>query len=431
MKLRYKITLLCLLLATVASIATAGQKHPLWTPPQNRPFNPSPVIYGDESIPLRFYHDKHIAEDMDCTDCHTLAAASVRASDKLVPHGAGEDGMEICTNCHDVEDSEADPAAKCSTCHNNYVPKWSEGQGPADFASVPNPPAPVVIPTANLKMNHKIHMDRGIKCTECHGKMTNIQVATRDNSLPLMSTCLTCHDGSKASAECRTCHISRPDGRLKATFGTGVLKPAGHYRNDAHDDNYLRSHASTAKGDEAYCAQCHEEKYCLECHNGVSRPLKVHPNNWIMTHPLSARRNNPTCSSCHRTQSYCVDCHKRMGVARGAEFSNDKAGLSYNKAKFGSFHPPGWVSDGALKSGTVKGANHHAIQAQRNIRACAACHTENTCIGCHESKAMRSGSGIGVNPHGPRFGQSRKCRSLKKRNSRVCTKCHVTVPDCK
>jgi c(7)-type cytochrome triheme protein len=422
---RYAIILLGA--ALVVGFAIAGSVNPLATPPKARPFTPSPVIFPDQEIPLRFFHDKHLAEDMDCTDCHDAAETSVRSSDILVP--VGLEGEETCANCHDMEEgADADPPSACSTCHTDaYKPTFPDGVARHETDKALNKPASMVFPAPRLKMNHKIHVDNKIACSTCHGDLKDVQVATRDNALPLMGKCLECHDGSTAPSECRTCHVSRADGRLVSTYGTELLKPAGHYRMDAHDDNYLKTHAQTARGDEAYCSQCHEENYCLKCHNGVSRPLKIHPNNWILIHPVSARRNNPTCTSCHRLQSFCVDCHQRSNVAHTETYGTQGNGNGYSKLKYGGFHPAGWVDD-IVKKGSVRGPRHHSFQAKRNIRACASCHVEKTCARCHSMTAQSGNFGFykgqGISPHGVGFSGSRKCKALIRTNKRMCVKCH-------
>ncbi|HIA02048.1 MAG TPA: hypothetical protein EYN66_09080 [Myxococcales bacterium] len=425
MRISLRIVAVLALLALVVGIATATQEVSIWTPAKGRAIIPSSVIFPDQQIPLRFFHDKHIAEEIDCTTCHEEAETSIRASDVLVPVGAA--GEEVCTVCHDFEEgAKADPPSACSTCHGEgYVPEFEEGVPKHESQKALNKPASIVIPTPNLRMNHKVHIDKGIACSECHGTLKDIQIATRENALPHMGTCLNCHDGSQAPSECRTCHLAGKTGKLLTTFGSGELKPAGHFRNDAHDDQYLQNHKMTAKGDEAYCGQCHEEKYCLQCHNGVSRPLSIHPNNWILTHPLSARRNNPTCTSCHRTQSFCLECHKRMKVVSKVEFSSSHQSQSFDESRFGRFHPPNWSDRGSK----LRADNRHAVHAQRNIRTCAACHSERTCTSCHATSEGQF-KGTNTNPHGAGFRNSRKCRALQSRNSRVCTKCHAPGQGC-
>ena len=431
MKTVIRLGVVLLLIGVLVGLAIARNPNPLATAPKARAYLPSDVIFGDQTIPLRFVHDKHLAQEVDCETCHEAAESSVSAADLLIPHGF--EGEEVCTNCHDLESGEkGEPPSGCSTCHfSSYDPKIPKDkpQFKSDEATVK--PALMSIPRPNLKMNHKAHIDKGIKCVRCHGGLEGIQVATRDNALPVMNTCLECHDGKQAPSECRTCHLAKPDGRLVTDFANGKLKPAGHFRNDAHDDNYLRNHADTARGDEQYCSNCHQEKFCLDCHNGVSRPLTIHPNNWIITHPISARRNSPTCTSCHRTQTFCLDCHKRSKVATTIEL-NPTANAQGFSSKLGAFHPDGWVqgTNGKIDNNVPRGPTHHSFHAQRNIRQCASCHTERTCTNCHSS-ISHPGSANAINPHGRTFGKSRKCKALRATNRRVCEKCHLIVPECR
>ncbi|MFT5431019.1 MAG: hypothetical protein ACI9OJ_001698 [Myxococcota bacterium] len=427
MKILIRTLLVAGVLAIGWSVATAGNTNPLATPPEGRKFLPSPVIFPDQQIPLRFFHDKHLAQDVECTDCHDSATTSLSSADILVPTGH-EAEENVCSNCHDFSEGlKADPPSGCTTCHTNeYLPDFPPGADVSDSTKARNKIKPMIFPAPNIKMNHKVHIDRGIKCSRCHGEMTNIQVATRENALPVMNTCLECHDGRQAPSECRTCHVTKPDGRLVNHFASGVLKPQGRYENDAHDDNYLKTHAQTAKRNQDYCNNCHEQKFCLDCHNGVAKPFKIHPNNWAVLHPLAARRNTPSCSSCHRSQNFCIDCHKRTGVVRASEFGSGKSNQAWNKTKLGSFHPAGWV--GAVAKGSARGANHHSFQAQRNIRTCAACHTEKTCLECHKSDAF---AGVGITPHPPNYKTSARCRAQRASNTRMCAKCHgPVVPKC-
>ena len=72
------------------------------------------------------------------------------------------------------------------------------------------------------------------------------------------------------------------------------------------------------------------------------------------------------CTSCHREQSFCLDCHMRVGVAESSP---------PNAKDSGRFHPPKSIwSDPPRKPG------HHAFEAERNLNACVSCHTERDCV---------------------------------------------------
>ena len=382
-----------------------------------RQHTPSREIFPDQTLPFRFSHRIHIAEDLDCTDCHDAATTSVRSKDVVLPL------EETCFDCHDVNDGmaepdESDPPAACAVCHPGYIPDFPEGFDAFDEThhSRVAPPR-IEIPEPHLKFNHKVHVDKGFKCQDCHGDMVDVDLATRENALPTMGKCLECHDGQQAPDECRTCHLTLPDGRIDTMASGTPLKPAGWYMADAHDESFLKDHRMAAQMNDGYCENCHKPKFCLDCHNGVQKPLKYHPNNWTLQHPIAARKNSPDCNSCHRLQTFCVNCHQQTqvswennvaGVGRSAWSSTGTMGVNY--------HPEGWVYPG-------RGPDHHARHAQRNIRACASCHTEQTCLDCHSLNG--SFGSAAISPHPPGFANSNLCRGMAKRNHRACAKCHT------
>jgi c(7)-type cytochrome triheme protein len=371
-----------------------------------RRHTPSPLIFPDQSIPLRFSHELHVSL-LECKDCHSSAYNSVRARDVNLPPEA------TCFDCHDAEKAahgaKTDPPASCDTCHPGYEPEWLPGADFADTKQVKVFPEPVIIPEPHIKFNHRVHVERGIGCEACHGDMAKVELATRDNALPLMETCIGCHDGKKASDACRTCHLTTPDGRVDYHLPGGKLVPGGWYFMDAHDEDWLYSHRAIATLGDQKCESCHTQKYCLDCHNGVQKPLKVHPNNWINQHSIPARRNEPECSSCHRSQTYCVDCHQATKVSPYEP--NKPTGRL-------QFHPDGWVEF------RQRGPNHHAFEAQKNIRACASCHTEASCIACHSTAGI---GGLNVSPHPPGWTNSMACVRMRDKNERVCYKCHTPM----
>src|SRR5690606_16962831 len=119
---------------------------------------PSPIIYPEQELPLRFSHRIH-TELLECVDCHGGVRNSLRASDVTLPP------MSTCTDCHDLQDGltpqGGDPPARCSTCHPGYEPEFLPGADALDWNEVKVHPPAVRIPTPNLKFNHKLHLDRG------------------------------------------------------------------------------------------------------------------------------------------------------------------------------------------------------------------------------------------------------------------------------
>jgi len=374
--------------------------------------DPSPLIFPEQRIPLRFNHKQHLALNLKCDFCHDMAATSRRSSDRLIPT------EETCATCHRIDRAdphkEAKPVAACAGCHPG-------------FSGAGKPPL-VQIPAPNLRFNHQAHISRGVDCVRCHANVPSAELATRTD-LPRMSMCLSCHDGRQAPARCTTCHLAQPDGRVRTALPGGKLSPSGVLRGDAHDLRFRTDHRRVAHNDEAYCANCHRQTECQSCHDGVQKPLDFHGNEYLTLHAADARRNQPDCGSCHRRQTFCVGCHQRTGVA----FPGDVRALardadtSENAFFTGArrFHPQGWADE-------QRGPDHHAFQAQRNIAQCASCHREETCLQCHATQVVtenlfgRSINAVGaIDPHPPGFANTDRCRSLAARNPRVCLKCHA------
>jgi hypothetical protein len=402
-----------LLLAGALPVALADP-----APPQPEPIPVSPVIYPEQALPLRFSHALHLGRlKMACADCHTAALTSGSSLDILIP------GEDRCTPCHPIDRGDPDKAtpagaapARCTTCHPGFTP----GQ----------PVARVSIPRPNLKFDHRAHRERGIGCQACHQGVANVDLATREQ-LPRMPLCLDCHDGRRASDGCVTCHLADAGGRIQTTYPQGPLAPAGTLRGDAHDLSFRTDHRAAAQGGQAYCESCHKKEECIDCHDGVMKPLDFHAADYVALHAIEARRGSPDCTACHRLQTFCVGCHSRAGVTadgKGSQYVAPSEGPPGRR-----FHPPGWVElDGVgdlVTGDDSRGTNHHAFQAQRNIQQCASCHRESFCLKCHSAQPQSRR----INPHPNGWRGSRRCESLRRKNGRMCLRCHtedLAVPSC-
>lgn len=270
-------------------------------------------------------------------------------------------------------------------------------------------------PRPLLTFNHKLHLDRGGACEDCHGDMTKVRLATT-LQLPREAACLTCHDGETATDRCGACHPTEAGGRLitraRDDRTRPRLVPQGRSAwGMAHDLAFVEDHAAIAKASGRLCDGCHDDDFCQECHAGAVRPMRIHAGDYLTLHAMDARANTQDCQSCHRTQTFCLSCHERLGF--GARDHGD----------FGvggplRFHPNGWAEPPGMPQG-------HAHAAQRNIGACASCHDEDSCLACHATSASARLPGLDVSPHGPSFATTARCQALAKSNHRVCLRCHV------
>lgn len=374
-----------------------------WMPPgtDHSPL-PSEEIFPPQTITIRFNHKKHVGELMlSCKVCHSAAYGSGASADRLLPLPE-----ETCDSCHDVDHSNRaavkagpDPNGQCGFCHLG------------DEAGVGNQVAPMIIPEPNLRFSHEKHLSRNIQCAQCHGQVGELELATRDQ-LPRMAGCFRCHANTgaaqgQAKGECTTCHLTEPTGQLTTDFPTGHLLPPEWLHASNHSPDWVERHKTVAANDSAYCGSCHREEDCTDCHDGKVRPRRVHPNDWLAMHPEAARMDNPRCVSCHQLQTFCADCHRRVGVARDVASGNRLAGRR--------FHPPPseWTTG-------PRGPSHHAWEAERNLNACVSCHTERDCTTCHATKGLSGGQGISPHP----VGFVGKCDAAMRKNPRPCLVCH-------
>lgn len=363
---------------------------------------PSDEVFPPQTITIRFNHKKHVGDmGLSCKVCHAGAYASSASSDRLLPKPAA-----TCDNCHDVShqnlakvEAGTEPNGQCTYCHLG------------DAAGRNGRVARFVLPSPNLRFDHKAHLDRNIGCAQCHGQIEKLELATRDQ-LPRMAGCFSCHaqpppsDG-EARGACTNCHITEPSGQLVTAFATGRLMPPDWLHMSGHTPDWLTRHRTVAASDSQFCGSCHKEDDCASCHDGKVRNRNVHPNDWISMHAEGARQDSPRCTSCHQLQTFCADCHRRVGVARDGPVG--ARGVSER------FHPPPSVWTTA-----PRGAGHHAWEAQRNLNACVSCHAERDCATCHATRGI--GGGQGVNPHPSGFGSG--CKSALDRNPRPCLVCH-------
>jgi hypothetical protein len=374
-----------------------------WMPPgtDESPV-PSDEIFPPQAITIRFNHKKHVKDfSLSCKTCHAGAFTSMNSSDRMMPSPG-----ETCDGCHDVNHSDLSKVTagkeangQCTFCHLG-----------AD-AGVGGRVARMVLPPPNLRFPHKKHLDRNIQCGHCHGKIDELELATRDQ-LPRMAGCFDCHDmpgqaQGDARSECNVCHTTEPTGKLQLEFTTGELLPPDWLHMAGHTPDWIERHKTVAANDSQFCASCHREEDCAECHDGRVRNRKVHPNDWIGMHATAARLDNPRCVSCHQVTQFCGDCHRRVGVARDAPVGNRPSGAR--------FHPP-------AQEWTIgpRSAGHHAWEAERNLNACVACHSERDCATCHATRGVSGGGG--VNPHPTGFKD--RCSTPFARNPRPCLVCH-------
>lgn len=276
----------------------------------------------------------------DCIYCHRMDKTVARAS---IP------GHTECAGCHSKPDvkPELTPFLRTAGCRGCHAPEELERAA----ATPPDYP--------NIRFSHAAHFRARSEfrqdCTTCHSAVTH-SAALRDQPLPRMVTCATCHQTSKKIpaqlriANCQACHL---DAQVSSTLPSNFnrdIKPA------FHTEAFRVNHAAAAAAPDAKCFACHQNvvpaggSQCTSCHL-IIRPVS-HTARWKDDiHGKYAALDRQVCATCHATD-YCSRCHNEL--------------------------PNSHVPLPVFKNGG------HANLAMLNERSCLTCHTfQNTCSSCH------------------------------------------------
>lgn len=125
--------------------------------------------------PIPFDHSIHAGQlGMDCRYCHSFVENSKHSN---VPVA------EMCWNCHKTIRTNSDKLVKLreavDTTYEGYTGerlKWVQIHETPDYAY----------------FDHSVHVNRGVSCLECHGKVNEMKVVRQEESLS-MGFCLDCH----------------------------------------------------------------------------------------------------------------------------------------------------------------------------------------------------------------------------------------------
>ncbi len=119
--------------------------------------------------PAPFSHEFHVGElGMSCKYCHTNVDQS--------PH-SNVPATQTCMNCHTrVKTQSPQLAAVRDSWESGEPVRWNQVHRVPDYAY----------------FNHAVHVNRGVSCQSCHGKVNEMKVVHHDQPLS-MSWCLDCH----------------------------------------------------------------------------------------------------------------------------------------------------------------------------------------------------------------------------------------------
>src|SRR5881296_502334 len=119
--------------------------------------------------PIQFSHKHHVGDDgIDCRYCHTSVETAA---------SAGMPSTEVCMNCHKQiwADSPYLEPVRASFRTGKPIEWWRVHDLP-DY----------------VYFNHSIHVNKGIGCVTCHGRVDRMPLMWRVTRLH-MEWCLDCH----------------------------------------------------------------------------------------------------------------------------------------------------------------------------------------------------------------------------------------------
>jgi hypothetical protein len=159
---------------------TAQQAPPSQMTKQMVPDNPSEHTPPVQPIP--YSHKKHLTFGLECKNCHTNPAPG-----KLMTFPA---------------------TSKCMECHVSIVKDKSSIQKLAGYfkSKQPIPWVRVYTVLPGVRWNHRAHLEAGVKCETCHGRVAQMEAISEVTSVTTMYSCLNCHELNHAKTACDTCH---------------------------------------------------------------------------------------------------------------------------------------------------------------------------------------------------------------------------------
>jgi hypothetical protein len=253
---------------------------------------------------------------------------------------------------------------------------------------------------SDLVFSHKYHVQEvGAECSDCHSKAQE-STSGKDDLLPEMETCYTCHDEEmactachkqgeeplllpritlynsefnhslhqKKNISCLSCHrgvdtkekvtsgIHLPDGKICSDCHSASTQLTQKLKPRDHSEFWLQIHGTFSETGSQNCSSCHTDAYCIDCHQGENLLNQSHPAEFIATHGISYTLRESDCAGCHQGKDYCIECHREV-----------------NNVSPSTHLMPDWK--GPL----------HSQEARKDFDYCSVCHTQDdiACIECH------------------------------------------------
>ena len=342
----------------------------------------------DDTI-IAYNHSTH--SKIGCMSCHMPVGASPVV---FILHKAEALGelYQTVTNKYELPLNGEDEVAlkvikteQCTQCHNlkNRV----------------------VTPSAGIRIDHDVHLEKSITCTLCHNRIAHredFELTKKDPKTGAnrkhpdfmkMTACFRCHgleEGSPAPGTCSACHpadfeLKPPSHKAADFFPKGhadlakemkkeveeALKETGRQPVTGESKTESLKVESGKKAETIgeklapvntvfYCGTCHKDEFCSKCH-GTEMPHSAEfkepkSKDDPAGHPALSKTIADKCVMCHdknEKSHFCDDCHH-----------GKKVGTTFDpKTPWTQQHPKAVASGGIAK--------------------CLACHEKTFCVACH------------------------------------------------
>jgi Cytochrome c7 and related cytochrome c len=179
-----------------------------------------------------------------------------------------------------------------------------------------------------IKFSHQFHVkESGIACIDCHTNASK-SVDASDNLLAKMESCKSCHE-EQVKSNCTYCHIS-----ADSTTYSASPNPNREFRF---------SHQQHVEDQKIDCESCHTTLDKAGAAIGELVPAMA------------------VCATCHndvKATGACEKCHTNLAALRPAE---------HNRSDF---------------------AHEHKQLARMGDAKCGTCHTQESCLDCHNGSAL-------------------------------------------
>jgi hypothetical protein len=345
----------------------------------------------DDTI-VAYNHSTH--SQISCMSCHMPVNANPVVFLLHKAEALGELAQTV-TNNYELPLNGEDEVAltmssdQCNQCHNINNRKVS--------------------PDPGIKIDHQVHIAKGIQCTICHNRIAHnedftLQLTDPKTKQPnkkhpdfsTMTACFRCHDQDKnepAPGTCSVCHTPgfqlKPASHLQADFFPAKhgelakealaevqdsLKETGdkpvtaerkaEWLQPQQGSNEATGERLIPVAQVFYCGTCHAATFCTDCHgtpmphsDEFKNPKSIDDPNG---HPALSKTIADKCVMCHTkaNPNFCNDCHHGKQI-----------GFAINDAQ-------PWVNQ------------HPAAVEKEGLKACWQCHQSSFCADCHTSRKV-------------------------------------------